>query len=194
MLRVLTVSTLLFATLTTCMSMQGRPGHGLIGYGINMYKPECAYTCRAALSAGSLSCTTETMSHDDGMGMMMESETSPECYATDDAFLQSLAYCLSVKCTDTPLWDLEHYWSLNVAGGNLEQPLPKESYQQALAKVVTPPTQMMESAGMLMKTMLVNEDDYLLNFNGQTGFETSEDVHERYGYVKCIVRGSSEYH
>jgi hypothetical protein len=51
-----------------------------------------------------------------GMAMAMESETEPECFATDDAFLQSLAYCISTRCKNTPAWELERYWKMNVAG------------------------------------------------------------------------------
>lgn len=48
--------------------------------------------------------------------MHMEADTEPECYATDDAFLQSLAYCISTHCQGTPSWELERYWKMNVAG------------------------------------------------------------------------------
>jgi hypothetical protein len=51
-----------------------------------------------------------------GMAMMMDGETEPECYATDDFFLQSLAYCISTRCPTTPAWELERYWKMNVAG------------------------------------------------------------------------------
>lgn len=48
--------------------------------------------------------------------MHMEAETEPECYATDDVFLQSLAYCISTHCKGTQAWELERYWKMNVAG------------------------------------------------------------------------------
>jgi hypothetical protein len=36
----------------------GGAGHGFIGYGIDMYDPECAYSCRDALSSSVLNCST----------------------------------------------------------------------------------------------------------------------------------------
>ncbi|PMD59360.1 uncharacterized protein K444DRAFT_613336 [Hyaloscypha bicolor E] len=42
-----------------------------------------------------------------GMDMGAEFTTSPECYATDDSFLQTLAYCMSTHCSGVSEWKLE---------------------------------------------------------------------------------------
>lgn len=81
-----------------------------------MYKPACAYACRAVLESSSLNCTSHGGMHMPGMDMHMGAETEPECYATDDAFLQTLAYCMSSRCQGTQAWELERYWKMNVAG------------------------------------------------------------------------------
>jgi hypothetical protein len=59
-----------------------RNGHGLIGYGITMYKPACAFACRDSISGAILACSEEDMgAMDDGMMMMSMGAmtTSPEC-------------------------------------------------------------------------------------------------------------------
>ena len=158
-----------------------RNGHGLIGYGITMYKPNCAFSCRAAISSATLECST--MMEMEGMEMDMEDmmyETSPDCYATDDAFLQTMAYCISSKCEDVSKWELEKYWQANIPGSKAVQPVPKWTYQQALEKVTSPPNEAMASGGELNQTMLVNEDDWLANWNAQDSFEEAEGKHEKY--------------
>src|ERR1700761_6532539 len=106
----------------------GRPGHGLNGYGIQMYKPPCAYACRDTISDATLNCGTWSVM--DGMNMSM---ASPECYASDDNFLQPLAWCIHTRCpgkyekpSDVAVWKIEKYWIENVAGIVEGQPLPKE--------------------------------------------------------------------
>ncbi|KAF2108034.1 ferric reductase like transmembrane component [Lophiotrema nucula] len=173
------------------MTSQGRKGYGLIGYGITMYKPNCAYSCRAAISGSALNCSI-VMDDMKGMDMggMSMTETEPECYATDDAYLQTVAYCVSVKCPKLKDSEKENWWYMNVVGRDEGQPDPKESYRQALDKVSSPPTEEMVSGDPLNKTMLVNKFDYVSNWNAQDQFEEQEDLHEKYGIVivaTCFV-------
>lgn len=117
-----------------------------------------------------------------GMSMDMGSgDTEPECYATDDAFLQTLAWCMSTRRKDVHEWRLERYWKANVAGTASIQPDPKETYGQALAETVEAPTETLVSGDPLNKTSLVSETDYVSNWNALVAFEMSEDTHERYG-------------
>lgn len=158
----------------------GRAGHGLIGYGIVMYDPTCAQACRDIVAASSLDCTES--SHDmDGAGMHMGSETTPECYATDSVFLQTVAFCVSTRCAGASVADLEHWWRLNIPGHNAVQPVPEKSYQQALAEISGDPTESLISGDPLYSVKLVSDDDYLGSFNGEYGFEQAEGTHERYG-------------
>jgi hypothetical protein len=121
------------------------------------------------------------MDHDGMDMMMMDAETTPECYATDDAFLQTLAWCMSTHCKDVPVWSLEEYWKMNVAGRMEVQPDPKDTYQETLAKMKVAPTETLVNGNPLNKTSLISEDDYLSNLNSLAGFEDSEIKHERYG-------------
>lgn len=181
-----TLVTLLFAQNAFSMVSTGRTGHGLIGFGIEMYKPPCAHACRDTMKGSALNCSIINEDHEghaSGHHGSSNIETSPECYATDDIFLQSLAYCISTHCTDMSTWKLEKYWSMFVAGRLTNQPLPKETYGQALAKVTEEPTGVIVSGESLNVTSVVSEEDYIGNFNGDSGFENAEVSHERFGYV-----------
>jgi hypothetical protein len=170
------------------MTSGGRRGHGLIGYGITMYEPPCAFACRDTISSSVLNCSMEDMEMD-GMDMG-GGGTEPECYATDDTFLQTMAWCISTHCQDVTAWKLEKYWRMNIAGRAAVQPDPKYTYQQALSRVTEPPTDVLVSGDPLNKTSLVDEDAYTANYNADINFEAQENTHERYGYV--VVGPSAE--
>ncbi|KAL8953431.1 MAG: hypothetical protein Q9222_000705 [Ikaeria aurantiellina] len=166
------------------MTSTGRPGHGLIRYGISMYQPLCASTCRDVLSTSKLDCSEMDMSGMDmDMDMGMGSETSPECHATDNAFLATLAYCISTRCQDVPLWNLERYWTMNVAGTSVDQPLPKATYQETLANMTTRPKDTLAVGGDLNRTMLVPDEDYRTSYRTHGVFERVETNHATYGQV-----------
>lgn len=166
----------------------GRNGNGLIGITMQMYQPACAFACRDVASGSSLACTAMEEDHMgmddmDGMDMMMGGSTEPDCYATDDSFLQTLAYCMYQKCDGISNSTLETFWQANVAGRAQVQPSPKETYMQALAKVTTPPTETLVYGDPLNKTMLIGDDDYEQNWNGDQGFERNETKNSTYRQV-----------
>ena len=165
----------------------GRPGHALIGYGISMYKPLCAFTCRDVLSSSALNCSVPMDKAE--MDMDMDSATSPECYSTDDAFLETLAYCMSTHCPDIAVWELEKYWRTNVAGTQLNQPVPKANYQQTLANITTAPTDTLIIGEVLNKTMIISNEDYEASYNAHGVFEKMEATHETYGWVSAWCLG-----
>ncbi|KAF9873894.1 hypothetical protein CkaCkLH20_08628 [Colletotrichum karsti] len=163
----------------------GRTGHGLVGYGIQMFKPACAFACRDAISGATLKCSTAGAADMGGMagmdaGMVM---TDASCYATDDAFLQTLAWCVSIKCQSIPSWRLEKYWQDNVAGTAAVQPDPKESYQQALMRVNSTPDALYASTGPLNQTSRISDDLWYAAYNTDTIFEDQESMQEGYGLI-----------
>lgn len=162
----------------------GREGYGVIGYGITMYDPPCAYACRDTVSGWMLDCRDEH--HDmDGMDMggMHMGSPSPECLTTNDPFLRTLAWCIHTHCPDDVRNStLEEWWEMNVAGRQKDQPLPKYSYQAAISQVEKePPTTVLDSEVTLNVTSLVDEDSFLANYNGDNGFQIMEILNERLG-------------
>ncbi|KZL87948.1 ferric reductase transmembrane component 4 [Colletotrichum incanum] len=160
----------------------GLPRHGLIGYGITI----------VALSASPLNCSSTRELH----GMVMV-DTSPSCYATDNAFLASLAWCIHIRCTGLSVWEIERYWrsteasirnshrSLDEPGVNVNNnlPVPKWTYQEALNNVNEPPKVTVTFAGPLKETVLVSDADYQLQYDTMGMFEKMEVAHQRYGLV-----------
>ncbi|KAF2812738.1 uncharacterized protein BDZ99DRAFT_569364 [Mytilinidion resinicola] len=175
------VAICLNSLLATAVVSNSRRGHRLISYGITMYKPTCAFACRDTISGSPLNCSTEEMEM--GSMDMGGASTGPECYATDESFLQTLAWCISTHCQGVTVWKLERFWRMNVAGNGAVQPDPKETYQRALAKVTNPPTEILVTGDPLNKTSLVTEDDWIANYNVDSISEIQEDTHERY----CLV-------
>lgn len=186
----MTVSwTLLFLLLLTTLPVipaisivnTGRDGHGIVGYGIRMDQPACAYACRDAIT-NPLECGDGASG---GSGNSILTQTtdapSPECYASNEAYLQTLAYCLFQHCSDVPVWRIEKYWKENVAGHEAHQPEPRQSYQQTLAQIGSAPTSATPSQDLLKNASLVHDSTYLGLYNAESGFTDSEITHERYG-------------
>ncbi|CAK1363296.1 unnamed protein product [Cercospora beticola] len=153
--------------------------------GISMYKPTCATACRDSVS-NPLNCNGTTDHHHmvKRMGGMSMEKPTPECYANNDRFLQSVAYCVSQHCQDVEPWKVEQWWARRMPGKIPGQPKPKETYQEALAKVIIPPNTTIPADEMLMdENTLVAGDTYLANFNGDDVFESNESTHVRFGLI-----------
>jgi hypothetical protein len=136
----------------------------LIGFGLYTYEPMCGETCLRSFQGYMLNCTEMS----DGSGMMGHMMmTTPDCWAKDEAYLTSIAYCMSVKCPeqDVPVWKMEIFWAEQVTG-HPDLP-PKWSYGEALHRAnPSPPTyQMTNNDTMLKFTSLVNPDVYLAQWN-----------------------------
>lgn len=108
---------------------------------------------------------------------MVEETPSPDCYATNDAFLQTLAYCLYSHCKTETDSRIQHYWELNVAGSERDQPLPKESYEQALQSIKLRPNSVNNVSAVLQSASLVSEEDYTLQWRTLSVFDKMETNH-----------------
>jgi hypothetical protein len=66
-------------------------------------------------------------------------------------------------------------------GGRLKQPpVPLYSYVEALMSIPNTPTNSTPSDEMLTQVSLVEDEDYISNFNGNHGFELAESKHSLY--------------
>ena len=116
-----------------------------------------------------------------GTSWVIEEYPDPECYAENDAFLQTLAYCMYSHCHTEANSTLQRYWEMNVAGSDANQPLPKESYQQALWSIGFTPNITVSSTEVLKSASLVSDTTYKLQYKTLTIFERVETAHETYG-------------
>ncbi|KAH7192828.1 ferric reductase like transmembrane component-domain-containing protein [Fusarium flagelliforme] len=159
----------------------GRERQGVIGYGITMYDPPCAYGCIDTVKSWPLQC-------DGDHGMDHDMSSTPECKATNDAFLATLAWCFHTHCPDIKNSTLERVWEMDIVGRKKVQPSPKFSYQVALALAYeSPPTEIVDSEAVLNKTSLVDEAVWQSNFNADYIFEKMEAVTEKYGIILMVI-------
>lgn len=170
----------LHAIPSSAHEVDGRVGHGLIGYGISMYRPPCAYACRASVP-NPLECPHDHGHMDGSEGGSHSSETSPECYATNEHFLRTVAWCIHSRCEEVSMAEIEKYWELNIPGRGRVQPLPRLSFQEALAEVSSPPTESAAPKEILNFTAVVSDETYLGQYDTLTNFEEAEVSHSRYG-------------
>ncbi|KAF4418524.1 ferric reductase transmembrane component 4 [Fusarium austroafricanum] len=197
----LLVAVITAANMFACAAVQeaGIAGHGLIGYGITMYKPLCAYSCRVVLSGGPLECSTIAGSNRTGTN-----ETSPSCYATDDAFLMSMALCIKSvglrryqgqdKIADSIFAAMRYAYVRNTHRRldepgvfvMADPPVPKWTYQETLSRVNTTPAATVVYKHPLNEMSAVSDYDYQLQHNTMGMFENMEATHEKYGIVLIV--------
>ncbi|KAK1758063.1 hypothetical protein QBC47DRAFT_410799 [Echria macrotheca] len=167
----------------------GRVAHGTIGLGQAQYAPvTCAYSCRGSMASWVLTCSPDAGMDMPDMDMMMMQTPTPDCYATNDPFLTSLAWCIKTHCpSDLHISQLEEFWEMNVAGRMDIQPLPKYSYQDALARIKTTPTQVHNTSLVLNGTELVSEFFYSMVYGSLDGIERNISIDNQYALVVLIT-------
>jgi predicted ferric reductase len=161
----------------------GRPGHGLIGYGITMYKPGCAHACRSSLPRAAVPCDVHLHGHH-------SSSVSTDCLARSEAYLLSAAWCLHTRCAGegVAVSALEEFWETELVGRELEQPSPMWTYQQALRRARDDmPTEPLGKGEVFNRTALAADDVYISNWNGNTGFENVETLHQTFSIVVLLA-------
>ncbi|KAK4121692.1 hypothetical protein N657DRAFT_577316 [Parathielavia appendiculata] len=174
--------TSLFVVLAQAHVTSGRERYGVIGHGIAMYNPTCAFACIDTVRGWQLHCPDH---HDHGgMDSHHMPSATPECRATSDNYLQTLAWCFHTHCPGVKNSTLETVWEMDIVARQKVQPMPAYSYQVALSRVAeAPPTSVLDADATLNTTSLVDEHSWLANFNGLEVFEKMEARAETYGIV-----------
>jgi len=191
----------LLAVLANAGRDTGRPGYGLVGYGITMYKPTCAYSCQKCFRRAPLECTDAASFSGSGMGGMnmggmnmggdgmpsnASTKPSPACYAANRPYLSSVAWCIHQKCTDVLDWKIEKFWQYYVVNNLPSDPPPSLSYGAALALVTSPPTKVVNNSVVLNTTYLANEKTYRPIYAALDSQEAVEVQHEQFGLVVLL--------
>ncbi|RPA84929.1 hypothetical protein BJ508DRAFT_222506, partial [Ascobolus immersus RN42] len=165
---------------------------GIIGYGITMYQPVCAFACRDVWAPYPLACSSPA-SHDSGSHGHGHSSpsTTPECRANDTAFLTTLAWCMKSMCVGeyaTEDWELEKYWQEKVTGD--PELKPKWSYGRALAEVEGTPEEIVndgEEKPVLNGTATTDVERWVFYRKTKETFEYGENMHSTYGIILLVV-------
>jgi hypothetical protein len=148
--------------------------HKFPGYGFSWSDPNCAFSCHNSISGAMLECTMpEKAGH---MG-----PTPPDCYASDTAYLTTLAYCMKSHCDDDHVSTVERekFWAFKFTGDPAVA--PKWDYSTSLAKVAEPPTiEYNSTTGVLNQTMLVPQEAYDMQHRFNTIFDYMEMLQARY--------------
>lgn len=139
---------------------------GLTGLPAKSYDPVCAMACVRSLDTLKLSCSTGGAS----VGMVAFA-TSSGCWATNDQYLTTLAYCMRSRCASFSVLDskLESFWELQATGqsnAGVETVPAKWSFAEALFQVSSPPTMTLApNAIWLNQTSIVNPKTYAAQYN-----------------------------
>jgi hypothetical protein len=155
-------------------------GYGFIGYGRVMHYPPCAHACWSAISISSLSCTPDHGPYDFSHG---NNPTPPECFATNQVFMQTLALCISTHCPkDLGVDMIENFWALHETSGNKPGSgvMPAMSYTEALASVVQQPNVSLIPLSPLKQVSLIGSGFYLASLNAMIYVEQAEINESKY--------------
>lgn len=111
-------------------------GRGLIGWGITMYNPTCAFACRGVISKCTLLCTPTDGGANHGTHHNPVA-TPPDCFVSDPAFLRTMALCIDTYCptSDKPsILQIQDYWYGHLGTGTIGNTkyVPVISYTEAL--------------------------------------------------------------
>ncbi|PHH92859.1 hypothetical protein CDD83_4281 [Cordyceps sp. RAO-2017] len=175
---------------------------GLIGYGIQLFQPVCAFACLFSI-APPLNCSREDMTAPapkdkytvrvkngqlpSGEGWHVTPDATPQCKQHDDFYLQTVAFCIQAHCEDVPLMRLEKFWDSNVPwqmfNDKKYQPVPRQTYSQALGAIRDPPRRPVNNTVLLNYTAMVPEETYLRQHDTIYHFVSNELTHERYALV-----------
>jgi hypothetical protein len=147
-------------------------GGGVVGLGRNLFQPTCCYACLSSFWSLLLPCSQ--------VDPRAFSNTSPQCHASNTAYLSSLAYCMEQKCgadnVSTSL--IEQCWN-RVAGDGLHV----SSFNSSLP-LVAPTSELAYDATTLGGTsMLVNASYYLDTRDTLLAYAGQERDHALYRRV-----------
>lgn len=135
----------------------------LLRYGISRWQPRCPYSCQNALSSTLLSCTIKSL-------------TTPICYASNEAYLGSLAWCIHSRCDDLALWEDEEWWTTMATGD--PKMVTTWSFNQALPE--TEPIITMVRRKPLRAVSKISDLDYQKSWNTYAESERVEKEGSKY--------------
>lgn len=163
-----------FLTLHHADAFKTREGHGVVGYGVTMFDPPCAYGCINTIQQYTLDCPNP--SHEERtVGQERMKAPTAECKANNDAFLQTTAWCFHQYCGNVKNSTLESVWELDVVGNLKNQPSPRMSYGEALSLTFENPPKIVASTETpLRHATLIDEKALLANWNALFGLTSAE--------------------
>jgi hypothetical protein len=153
------------------------------GYGFSWYSPNCGFSCYNSVSSASLSCPATDSSDGHSMGMDMDMAAgapTPSCQAQNLPFLQTIAYCMSTRCSaDVPVWKREEFWATKL----ITDVVPKWTYSETLVELGNSTPTMVYNASsteVMTMPMVISDSSYDMQFNFNRLFDRIEMLQARY--------------
>jgi hypothetical protein len=131
-----------------------------------VYIPLCAHACRTTIIKSRLECSDEDT-------------TTPQCYASDSPYLETLAFCISKHCSKQSSSTIDTFWSKYVIGWELATPQPMLTYEEALS-LAGQPTSILSDGQTLENASLVAESDYVLEYASLADWTLAEQCHTKF--------------
>jgi hypothetical protein len=142
---------LLCVVLAFASLSQAQDGKGMLGLNIKKYNPVCASACTSSTQTAKLSCSKITDS---------KTSTPPQCYATNEPYLTTNAYCIQQHCNGQSIELLEFFWRNKITASSGNPPYPKWTYQETLGHIVGKPQGTVVAKKSLNATSKIPDDTW----------------------------------
>ncbi|KAM0270866.1 hypothetical protein ACHAQH_009292 [Verticillium albo-atrum] len=153
-----------------------------------MYDPPCAFACRDAIAPHRLNCSTAEPKAKRHGGHESKFMTTPECFATDDSYLESLAWCIQSRCDELETWAIDKFWGTDVIWNQgVHRETPKLGFHDALSKAAKAPTEEMEEHEVLQGVKHVPDKDWDKTFAMVRTFARIETSNSKYGIIVVLA-------
>jgi hypothetical protein len=127
--------------------------------------------------------------------MMSTIMTTTKCWASNDPYLTSLAWCIHVECADynIPASKPEYFWETQSTGqsdAGVQTVAAKWTYGHTLAQVAQPPTLHFTATDTdLNTTSIVSPAVYQAQYNVLSDIQLETTVENAHGYGSETARG-----
>ena len=158
----------LFAPLVSASVLSS--GHGVSGLGLSLFTPTCCYACLNSFWGLDLLCSQRNPNE-------KFSVNSPRCHASNKIYLESLAWCMKLKCPAEGVGDAQvaSIWNKIAADG-----VEVGEWQSYLAE--QPSKTLVFGAVNLTELSLVDPTTYEHSRDTILSYSSQEGYHEIYRY------------
>ncbi|KAL9949723.1 hypothetical protein ACHAQF_001653 [Verticillium nonalfalfae] len=156
-----------------------------------MYDPPCAFACRNAIAPHRLNCSTVEPKPRERRHGGHESKfrTTPACFATDESYLESLAWCIQARCDELETWAIDKFWASDVIWNQAAEhrETPRLGFHDALSQARKAPSEEMEEHEVLTGAKLVPDKDWDRTFAMVRTFARVETSNSKYGIIVALT-------
>ncbi|KAL6885680.1 ferric-chelate reductase [Trichoderma evansii] len=163
-------------------------GSGLIGLGLKLYEPHCAFACLYCIKP-LLNCTTVGNSNNSSTGSrwILTQNPTTKCKQQNKFYMQTVAWCIKTRCEQEAQHRLEMFWELNILIPSHrtaeESTTTRSGLNRTLSAVKETPTGIFEEQVLLNYTAIVPDDVYFGEYQRILHVAANETTHEIYALI-----------